>query len=233
MAYMHRALLLISAILLSSAAGPMGAQAPADMTVYAVAYVDAIASGRGAMASALKPYRDTSRKESGSLRVDVLEQTGRPGHFVVIEAWRDQAALDAHATSAPVKQLHGALDPVRASGYDQRPYEPLSVAPAGATAGGRAVYVVTHVDIAGAAAQTEAPGMLRRLAEASRKEAGCIRFEVLQHAMRRNHYTVFEIWQSQAALDAHAAAVPTRQYRDTVQPMSGSPVDERLYTAID
>ncbi len=62
---------------------------------------------------------------------------------------------------------------------------------------------------------------------------GNLRFDVTQSAMRANHFTVIEAWQNQKALDAHAAAAHTKQYRDTLQPMAGSPLDERLYRAIN
>jgi quinol monooxygenase YgiN len=75
--------------------------------------------------------------------------------------------------------------------------------------------------------------MLRRLAETSRQEAGALRFDVLQHAMRGNHFTVVEVWSDQSALDAHVAAPHTRSYRDTLQPISGSPVDERVFAAVE
>jgi quinol monooxygenase YgiN len=51
--------------------------------------------------------------------------------------------------------------------------------------------------------------------------------------MRANHFTVIETWQSQKAFDAHVAAPHTRQYRDEVQPLTGSPLDERVYKAVD
>ena len=54
-----------------------------------------------------------------------------------------------------------------------------------------------------------------------------------RHLMRANHFTIVEAWQSQSALDAHAAAAHTKQYRDTLQPMSGGPLDERLYKAVE
>lgn len=209
------------------------AQAPADTALYAVSYVDAMPSGRASMVSALKQYRDASRKEDGYVRFDLLEQVGWPGHFAVVETWRDQKAFDAHGMAAHVKQYRDALQPIRVSGYDQRPYKTLTVASAAATGNAQAVYIVAHVDIAGPGGQTDAPGLLRRLAEASRKERGSVRFDVLQHMMRANHFTVIETWQSQNALDAHAAAVHTREYRDVLQPISGSPLDERLYRAVE
>jgi quinol monooxygenase YgiN len=47
--------------------------------------------------------------------------------------------------------------------------------------------------------------------------------------MRANHFTVIETWRDQASLDAHAAAAHTRQYRDEVLPLTGSPLDERVF----
>ena len=76
-------------------------------------------------------------------------------------------------------------------------------------------------------------GMLKDLAEKSRLEEGNVRFDVLAHTMRSNHFEVIETWQNQKALDNHAAAAHTRKYRDDVQPALGSPLDERIYKAIE
>ena len=51
----------------------------------------------------------------------------------------------------------------------------------------RNAFVVAHVDVA---PNTQAPALLQQLAEASRQEPGNLRFDVLQHAMRGNHFTV-------------------------------------------
>jgi len=223
---------LVIAVAAAALAAP-AAQAPADTAVYAVAYVDVIGSGQPAAVAALKSYRQAISREAGHLRTDVLDQVGRPGHFVVVETWRDQAAFDTHTGGAAWTQFQQALDMVRVSGYDQRPYKALHVATA-APAAGRPIHVVSHVDIGGGGAGLAgAPAMLGQLAEASRKERGNLRFDVLQHAMRANHFTVVESWADQAALDAHAAAAHTRRYRDALQPISGSPLDERTYLAVE
>jgi quinol monooxygenase YgiN len=52
---------------------------------------------------------------------------------------------------------------------------------------------------------------------------------VLQHTMRGNHFTVIETWRNQAALDAHVVAPHTRKYRDDILPLTGSPLDERVF----
>jgi quinol monooxygenase YgiN len=44
---------------------------------------------------------------------------------------------------------------------------------------------------------------------------------------------VIEHWRDHQALDAHVAAQTTRQYRDELQPLTGSPLDERVYEAIE
>ena len=89
--------------------------------------------------------------------------------------------------------------------------------------------MIAHVDVA---PNTQAPQLLARLAELSRNEQGNLRFDVLQHAQRGNHFTVVEHWRSEAALDAHVEAAHTREYRDALQPLTGSPLDERVYTAM-
>ena len=184
------------------------------------------------MVAALKQYRDASRREDGYARFDTLEQIGRPGHFAILEKWRDQKAFDAHGAAAHVKAFQDSVQSLRLSDYDQRPYKTLTVASAAAVGNGQAIYVVAHVDTVGGG-QTDAPGLLTRLAEASRKEQGCLRFDVVQHTIRANHFTVIEIWENQKTRDAHAAAPHTKQYRNVLQPMSGSPLDERLFKAIE
>jgi len=231
---MYRWLRLLLSILMLSPCLPVqiDAQTSADTALYAVSYVDVMPSARAAMAAALKQYRDASRKEDGYVRLELLEQIGRPGHFAVVETWKDQKAFDAHGMAAPLKQFRDALQPIRLSGYDQRPYKILTVASASAAGNDQAIHVVAHVDTVGGP-QADAPGLLNRLAEASRKEQGCLRFDVLQNTTRMNHFTVIAIWQNQQALDAHDAAPHTKQYREVLQPISGSPLDERVYKAVE
>jgi quinol monooxygenase YgiN len=222
---------LLFAFALGILSSTIHAQAPADSAIYAVAYVDVRPEARRTWGDAFKQYRDASRREDGHVRIDAFEQVGRPGHFAVVESWSGQGAFDAHASSASARIFQQAMQPIRVSGYDQRPYKPLSVGALREPAAG-AVHIVSHVDIGGGGGQAGAPAMLRQLAEASRQEQGNVRFDVLQHAARLNHFTVVESWTNEAALDAHAAAAHTRQYRDMLQPISGSPLDERRYSAV-
>jgi quinol monooxygenase YgiN len=224
---LHLLLGAVVAVSTGAEAQTAPAAAAADGPAYTVSYVEVMASAEKPAIDALKRYRDASRKLDGNLRIELFDQIGRPGHFAIVEAWRDQKALDARG---PIqKQLLGALDPLRVSGFDERPYKTLAVGSA-PTPSSRALSVVSHVDVSPDPRVAE---MLKRLAEASRKEDGNIRFEVVQHTMRANHFTVVETWRDRKAFDAHVAASHTKQYRDELQPLTGSPLDERVYTEIE
>src|SRR5262249_53278786 len=153
------------------------------------------------------------------------------GHFVTIESWADQVALEAHDRAASTRQLADKVEPIRSSEYDRRPYKPLSVAAPLAQAADEAVVVVSHVDTL-PSPQSDAPGLLRSLAERSRKEAGNLLFNVVQPAARANHFTVIEIWRDRAAQQMHAEAPHVRDYRDRLKTISGSPLDERVFTIL-
>lgn len=146
----------------------------------------------------------------------------------MVETWRDQKAFERGAAALRT-QLLDTLKPIRQAGWDERPYRQLSVVPAQPAEGRNVVSVVTHVDVS---MDPKVPVLLRGLAEASRQEPGNLRFDVLQHAVRANHFTIVETWRDGRARDMHAAAPHTRQFREDVQPMTGSPIDARLYTGI-
>lgn len=222
--------LLVALTLMPYIAKAQPTNSPTEGAVFAVGYVETQAKQAEAGRAALAQYRRTMQAKPGCLGVELFAQTDRPGHFAVVETWRDQAAFDGGARDAAKRELMAALEPIRVSDYDERPYKPLTLAPAKtAAAEARNAFVVAHVDVA---PNTQAPMLLQQLAEASRQEPGNLRFNVLQHAMRGNHFTVFEQWRDQDALDAHVAAAHARAYRDALQPLTGSPLDERVYTAI-
>jgi quinol monooxygenase YgiN len=90
------------------------------------------------------------------------------------------------------------------------------------------LYVVTHVDVM--PKFTDAGrDLLKQFAVDSRKDAGLVRIEVLEELGRPNHSTVVEVWASRQAYEDHLAVEHTRAYRAKLQPMLGSPFDERLH----
>jgi quinol monooxygenase YgiN len=228
--FMRGRIWLLAASVFAVQPGPAFAQDVArDGGFCAVSYVEVRASAAPTAVAALKQYREANQRREGFVRFDIFEQVGRPGHFGLVETWRSPEAFEARGTAAQ-EQLLKALAPIRVSSYDQRLYKTLSSGGTPLAATGRAVSVIAHVDVS---PDPRVAPMLVRSAEAARADPGNLRFDVLQHTMRANHFTIVETWDSQEALDAHVAAAHTRQYRDELQPLTGSPLDERVYKAVE
>lgn len=95
------------------------------------------------------------------------------------------------------------------------------------------VYVITFVDVMppnNGVARTNQ--LLLEYAAASRKDKGCTRFEVLVQDGRPNHTVIEEVWESRAAFEAHKGTEYARKFREGLQPMLGSPFDERLHSLL-
>jgi len=92
------------------------------------------------------------------------------------------------------------------------------------------LYVVTHVDLTPNYIVDGTP-LLLKFASDSRKDKGVVRFELLQEP-RKNHFTIVSVWENRAAFDSHLEADHTKQFREKLQPMLGSPFDERLHSSL-
>jgi quinol monooxygenase YgiN len=94
------------------------------------------------------------------------------------------------------------------------------------------IYAVAHVDILppDTAAGTK---LVKQYVADSLKEKGAVRIEAYAQISRVNHLTLVEVWESQQAYDAHLAAEHTRQFRQQLDPMLGSPYDERLHQLLE
>lgn len=210
---------------------PAAPPQPAPGPRYIVTYVDVAPASEAQALTLLKGYRDASRRDDGNVRADILQQVGRPGQFVVVEEWRDDAAWKAHRSAAQVTQFHEKLTPLRVTAYDERVHTTFAVG-ASSTAPANAVFVVTHVDVI-PTGLPKAREFLNGQVEHAGKENGNVRFDVLQGA-RMNHFTVVEAWRDDRAREAHITAAHTRTYREALREtaVDGSPYDERLYRLV-
>ena len=232
-------LLFGGALMLAGSTQPAPAQQAATPGIYVATYFDVAPSGARKAAGMLRRFAAATRKEAGNDELSVLHEIARPGRFAIVEAWRDEAALDAHA--AAMKALGDKLRPLLLSPFDARPFVPLSVAaPAGANPGGAnpgganpggAVYVLTHVDVF-PAGKDEVTAMVKQLAEDSRKDAGVQRFDAVVWDGHANHFHLIEAWSDRKSLEAHAAADHTKTFRTKLQPFEGAFYDQRLYEAV-
>jgi quinol monooxygenase YgiN len=215
----------MSALVVTQAAGAD------DAAFYTATYVEVVPPSTAQGVALLRQYGEASRKDAGNLRVEILQCIDRTNQFTILAVWKDQKAFDAHRAAASTNEFRDRLQPLLASPNDERLHHGLSVATAPAATGTGAVYVVTHVDVI-PPRKDDGVASLKQLAEDSRKDAGHVRFDVVQQVNRPNHFTVIEVWTDRKAFDAHGMAAHTKQFRERLAPMSGALYDERLYTAL-
>lgn len=104
---------------------PARADDARDAAVYVVAYLEVMPPSTGEAAALLRQYREASRTDEGHMRLEVLQQRGRPDHFAIMELWQDQQALEAHAMAAHTRQFREQFQPLTGSLYDERLYQAL------------------------------------------------------------------------------------------------------------
>ncbi len=205
---------------------------PPDGPRYIATYVEVMPSAVSDGAALVRQFRDAARKEAGNLRLEAAQRISQPNQFVILEAWQDQAALEAHQKAQAMATFRAKLKPVQDAPADERVNYVLSVGPVPPTVGTTAVVTVTHVDVV-PPQKDMTSALLKQLAEDSRKDDGNLRFEATVQNGRPNHFTVITAWRDQAALDAHVMNAKTRAFRDQLAPAAGALYDERFYKALD
>src|SRR5258707_15061673 len=149
--------------------------ARAQDAAYVVSYFETTPAAQNEAAALARAFGETSRKDEGNLRFDVLQRIGQPNHFSIIEAWKDPTAQAAHAAATHTKQFREKLQPLLRSPYDERPHTGLAVGALQMSGASRdAIYVVTHVDFIPPGKDTGIE-MTRVLCETSRKADGNLR----------------------------------------------------------
>ena len=90
------------------------------------------------------------------------------------------------------------------------------------------LYVVTYIDVFPMFAADTAKA-LQDFRNASSKDPGYVRIDVIRDVDRTNHFAITEVWKTRKDYEAHLAQSHTKQFREKIQPGLGSPFDERLY----
>ncbi|MCF8477162.1 MAG: antibiotic biosynthesis monooxygenase [Pseudolabrys sp.] len=234
-----------------------------DKPFYIVTYVEVDPRAAAEAKTLIGQHSVDSRKDAGSIRFEALQRSERKNHFILLEAWSDPAARDAHVKADHTLAFRKALQPLLYSPFDERAHVGLVAAdPSKAPKPGKgAVYVLTHVDIippeqfAPCKRQVKETGpcgneLVTQLVAAGRKSAGNLRFDALTQANRPNHMEVVEVWKSSSAQHKHTISKAVKDFRDELSaippgsgipsdptvllnPLTGSLYDERLYKAIN
>ena len=97
--------------------------------------------------------------------------------------------------------------------------------------GDERIKVVAHVR-AKAGKQEEMKKVMLGLIEPTRKEAGCLRYELYQNKEDSADLTFVEDWESDAALDAHMQTPHFRAAVAQIPALAGAPPDIRRYRLV-
>ncbi|HEX3503362.1 MAG TPA: antibiotic biosynthesis monooxygenase [Xanthobacteraceae bacterium] len=97
------------------------------------------------------------------------------------------------------------------------------------------VYRVTYVEALPFDALSPQSGValqLEHYRDASRKEAGNARFDVLTELGRPNRFVILEVWRNTTSADAHDKADSTAKFRQTMDKVQSAPLDMRANAAL-
>src|SRR5436309_4956443 len=163
------------------------ASAQEDSTSHMITYIEVNPAAKAQATALLKELAAASKQDAALLRFELLERTAPSNQFVIVEAWKDEAALNAHAGAAHAKQFRDKMQPHLMAPFDDRLSIVTTTSPIAASA--RAgLYVVTHVDVA-PPHRDKIIVALEALSEPTRQARGNVRYDVLQIKTRTNHFT--------------------------------------------
>jgi quinol monooxygenase YgiN len=96
-------------------------------SVSVVAHVDVPPPRREDAEALLKAVAEESRKDEGTVRYDVFQESSpRTNHFTIFATWRDTKAFESHEVKPYVRRFREALGPMLGAPYDDRLYKPFN-----------------------------------------------------------------------------------------------------------
>jgi quinol monooxygenase YgiN len=93
------------------------------------------------------------------------------------------------------------------------------------------VYIATYLEVVPTAVK-DGGGLLKQYRDASRKDAGNQRMELVQEIGRPTRFVLLAVWTDQKAFEAHGKAAHTAQFRDKFKSVHAAPYDERVHSGM-
>jgi quinol monooxygenase YgiN len=93
------------------------------------------------------------------------------------------------------------------------------------------VYIATYLEVVPTAVK-DGSALLKQYRDASRKDAGNQRMELVQEIGRPTRFALLAIWADQKAYEAHGKAAHTAQFRDKLKGVHAAPYDERVHSGM-
>jgi quinol monooxygenase YgiN len=111
---------------LLTAVGPPSATVAGTGGVYVVTHADSVPPSRDAAEAALKDLAIKTRQEPGNTDIQITVQPNRNNHFTIVEVWKDEKALDAHAVADHTRKFRDTFGPFSGALFDERVYKSVS-----------------------------------------------------------------------------------------------------------
>jgi quinol monooxygenase YgiN len=108
---------------LLSVIGPPSATVTGTGGLYVITHADSVPPSRDAAAAALTDLATRTRQEAGNTDFLVTVQPNRNNHFTIVEVWKDEKALDAHAVADHTKKFRDTFGPFSGALFDERVYK--------------------------------------------------------------------------------------------------------------
>lgn len=162
---------------------------------------------------AIKENAAASAKEPGVREFNVTALNGNPNHVFLYEVYENEAALETHRQTAHFKKFQAATQGM----VVDRLVRPMSVVAMNAKtqpAGGFINGVDLVIDPAQLAKFQEA---IRENGANSVKEPGVREFNITALANNPNHVFLYEVYENEAALDAHRQTAHYKKYQAATQ----------------
>jgi quinol monooxygenase YgiN len=93
------------------------------------------------------------------------------------------------------------------------------------------IYSVTYIEIM-PTARADSAALLKGYREATRKEEGNLRCEVVSRIGQPHQFAILEVWMDQKAFEEHRKAANTTQSREKLQAIRNAPLDERVHIGV-
>ena len=113
--------LVLTAVLASLATFPSsGFAAASNQTFHAIVFIDVIPPDKAIGLATLAGYVRRARQEPGVQSIIIIQQAAIPNHFILEEAFQDEAAYQRFSSAAWVRAFRAALFPHLGSPWDER-----------------------------------------------------------------------------------------------------------------
>jgi|SRR5215469_12268572 len=113
--------------------------------------------------------------------------------------------------------------------HDRRPYNTLSLSTAHNDGRRQSTFVLTHVDVGGQG--TNVADLLAIWPRSAGKKKAIS--DSMSYSTRCGRITVIEDWQTATAIETHAAPTSSKECRNSLGPIAGSPLVEHLYKIVE